>query len=279
VAEALPISVWATAQQSPRAQRAGRYLAPSMAHPARMLPAIAATAIDAYSGPGDVVLDPMCGVGTTLVEAVHLGRDAVGIEFEDRWAEVSRANLAHARAQGASGAGEVTCGDGRFADALVDEALRGLVGLVLTSPPYGPSVHGRVRARPGQGVAKADFSYSADPANLARLGGEVFLSSLSEILAASARVLRRGGILAMTLRPFRHRGKLVDLPGAMGRLAEPSGLVLFERNVALLAGVRDGRLVPRSSFFALDQVRRARRRGVPELVIAHEDVIVLRKPE
>jgi hypothetical protein len=91
-------------------------------------------------------------------------------------------------------------------------------------------------------------------------------------------VLLPGGILAMTLRPFRHRGELVDLPGAMGRLARPCGLVLFERNVALLAGVRDGQLVPRSSFFALDQVRRARRRGVPELVIAHEDVVVLRKP-
>jgi DNA modification methylase len=29
-----------------------------------------------------VVLDPMCGIGTTLVEAVHLGRHAIGVEYE-----------------------------------------------------------------------------------------------------------------------------------------------------------------------------------------------------
>ena len=51
-----------------------------------MLPSIAATAIARYTEPGDLVADPMCGIGTTLVEAVHLGRDGLGIEYEDRWA-------------------------------------------------------------------------------------------------------------------------------------------------------------------------------------------------
>jgi DNA modification methylase len=63
-----------------------------------MLPAIARSAIEAYTAPGDTVVDPMCGVGTTLVEAVHLGRDAVGVEYEPRWAELAVANLAHAEA-------------------------------------------------------------------------------------------------------------------------------------------------------------------------------------
>jgi hypothetical protein len=52
--------------------------------------------------------------------------------------------------------------------------------------------------------------------------------------------------------------------------------VLFERNVALLAGLRDDHLVSRSSFFALDQVRRARAQGVPRSLIAHEDLLVFR---
>jgi len=93
----------------------------------------------------------MSGVGTTLVEAVHQGRDAIGIEYESRWAELAEANLALARTQGASGHGEVICGDGRSLASLVDPAVRGLVALVLTSPPYGPSLHGRVTATPGQG--------------------------------------------------------------------------------------------------------------------------------
>jgi modification methylase len=46
----------------------------------------------------------------------------------------------------------------------------------------------------------------------------------------------------------------------------------------MLAGIRDGHLVARPSFFQLQQVRKARGGGVPMHVIAHEDVLVLAKP-
>lgn len=56
----LPTSVWITAQSDARTQRNdGGYLPASAAHPAKMLPAIAAHAITHYSAPGDLVLDPM----------------------------------------------------------------------------------------------------------------------------------------------------------------------------------------------------------------------------
>ena len=55
----LPLSVWPTAQQPARAQRAGRYVELSGTHPARMLPAIAARAIATYTAPGDIVVDTM----------------------------------------------------------------------------------------------------------------------------------------------------------------------------------------------------------------------------
>ena len=53
---------------------------------------------------------------------------------------------------------------------------------------------------------------------------------------------------------------------------------LRREEVALLAGVSGERLVPRASFFQLQQVRKARAAGLPLRVIAHEDVLVLRKP-
>ncbi|MGH3430319.1 MAG: TRM11 family SAM-dependent methyltransferase, partial [Mycobacteriales bacterium] len=88
-----PVSVWVTAQSSPASQRRGRYLPESTAHPAKMLPAVAAHAITHYTRPGDLVLDPMCGIGTTLIEALHLGRPAVGVEYEPPWVQITRANL------------------------------------------------------------------------------------------------------------------------------------------------------------------------------------------
>lgn len=56
-----------------------------------MLPALARRAVEAYSEPGDLVVDPMCGIGTTLVEASDLGRRAVGVELEARWAKLASA--------------------------------------------------------------------------------------------------------------------------------------------------------------------------------------------
>src|SRR5437764_1415604 len=149
------LSVWVTAQSAGPSQRRGRYVPESVRHPARMLPAIAAHAITTYTRPGDLVLDPMCGIGTTLVEAVHAGRDAVGVEYESRWADIADANVAHAHGQGAPGRASVVRGDATRLTSLLPSVLHGRVALVVTSPPYGPTVHGLVRPTPGAGVAKS----------------------------------------------------------------------------------------------------------------------------
>ena len=274
----LPLSVWPTAQHPAATQRTGRYLPGSTAHPAKMLPAIARQAIAAYSRPGDLVLDPMCGIGTTLVEAIHLGRQAIGIELEPRWAQLASANLTHARYQGATGTATVLTGDARQLPRLVDPDLAGRVTLVLTSPPYGRSLHGQVTARPGRGVAKYNDTYSADPANLGRISHPALLDAIEEILLGCRQLLRPGGLLVLTARPYRHRDHLVDLPGRLTQVAEAAGLVLYERNAALLVGLRKDRLVPRPSFFQLDRVRNARARGLPLRIIAHEDVLLFRRP-
>ena len=273
----LPLSVWPTAQRTARSQRAGRYLDLSGTHPAKMLPAIAARAIATYTQPGDLVVDPMAGIGSTLVEAMHLGRDAIGVEYEQSWADLAWANVVHARSQGATGHGEVVCGDARHLPGVVDPAVRGLVALVLTSPPYGPSLHGRVSAVPGHGVRKTHDRYSTDPANLAHVGLAALLDAMRTILRGALQLLRPGGVVAMTVRPWWHDGQLIDLPGALVRVGEEAGLVLYERNVALLAGLRDDQLISRSSFFALEAVRKARARGLPRLVTAHEDLLVWRR--
>jgi len=50
-------------------------------YPARFSPVFAREAIDAFSRPGDVVLDPFMGGGTTVVEAMVAGRRAVGADL------------------------------------------------------------------------------------------------------------------------------------------------------------------------------------------------------
>lgn len=277
---ALELSVWATAQHDARTQRRGRYLPASTAHPAKMLPAIAATAITRYTQPGDLVADPMCGIGTTLVEAIHLGRDGFGVEFEDRWATIAAANISWARRNGATGTAQVICGDARQLPALLPPGMAGRAALVVTSPPYGPSVHGQVRAERhgGGGVEKYDNRYSHDPGNLAHRGLDDLLAGFSQILAGCRELLRPGGVAVVTARPWRHHGELVDLPAAVIAAGARAGLVPAARCVALLAGLRGGRLIARPSFFQLDNLRRARAKGQPWHLIVHEDVLIFRNP-
>src|SRR3979409_217041 len=50
-------------------------------YPARFSPVFASAAIQAVTQPGDLVLDPHAGGGTTLVEAIAAGREAVGVDI------------------------------------------------------------------------------------------------------------------------------------------------------------------------------------------------------
>lgn len=278
-----PHSVWTTGRACSRIQRKGRYIPASSAHPGKMLPELAAYAIATYTRPGDLVLDPMCGIGTTLVEALHLGRHSLGIEYEPRWATLARANIRHTHTTTGDHrtTAHVTRGDARHLTRLLDEDHHGKIALVLTSPPYGHSAHGQVRSTrdSGQpGVVKKFHRYSHDPSNLAHVSLDKLLAAFTQILTQCRHVLRPGGTVVVTTRPWRERGELVDLPSAVLAAGVAAGLIPSERCAALLAGVRDGRLVTRPSFFQMKYVRDARRQGVPLSVIQHEDVLVFTRP-
>jgi tRNA G10 N-methylase Trm11 len=200
--------VWLTGQVCPRDQRRGRYLTASNAHPAKMYPATARKLITTYTRPGELVFDPMAGIGTTIIEAIHLSRTGLGVEYEPRWARLAAAGIDHAHTQGATGTGQVVAGDARQLPGLLPARLRdrvcGRVALVVTSPPYGPSTHGNPReyAGPGGRVAVHDRTYGhnprdLDPGNLAHAEADQLADGFTRILnrlPAAARTRRpRGG--------------------------------------------------------------------------------------
>lgn len=273
-----PASVLMTGQQPSRVQRKGRYTPESIAHPAKMLPAIAAQVITLYTRPGELVIDPMCGIGTTLVEAIHLGRNAAGMEYEAHFARMTAANVQHARSQGATGSAHIVHGDARN----ISTSLAGADGaaLVLTSPPYGPYTHGHVRTGRDSGggkVTKWNHRYGADRANLARRPTADLIEGFGQILTGCAALLGPGGVVAITVRPFRRGGQLIDLPGQVITAAEQAGLVLVDRFAALLCAIRDGRLVTRASFFQSLETRQLRQQGVAAAVCAHEDLVTFQR--
>ena len=261
-----------------------------------MLPELARRAISAYSDPGDLVVDPMCGIGTTLVEAIHLDRNALGIELERRWAALATANLALAREHGAAGKAGVLEGDARELPRLLTRHARrlkprstgtvarlgsGSVDLILTSPPYACEI--QVIDKPawlagGSLGAKETRNYSADRGNLGHARGTQYRDAMAEVYAACAATLKPGGFLVVVTKNLRAGGELHDLAGDTVELCQQAGLLYWQHVIALHAAIRDSELVPRPSFWQLSTTRRARARGERVHLVCHEDVLVFRKP-
>ena len=63
-------------------------------HPAPFPLALAKDHIQSWTNPGDVVLDPMCGSGTTCKAAHQLGRHFIGIDISPDYCQLARDRIA-----------------------------------------------------------------------------------------------------------------------------------------------------------------------------------------
>jgi DNA modification methylase len=63
-------------------------------HPCAFPIKLALRPITSSSNPGDTIIDPFMGSGTTLRAAKDLGRRAIGIEIEERYCEIAARRLA-----------------------------------------------------------------------------------------------------------------------------------------------------------------------------------------
>ena len=63
-------------------------------HPAPFPVELARRCVRLSTWPGETVLDPFAGTGTTLVAARQLGRRAIGVEASERYCELAVARLA-----------------------------------------------------------------------------------------------------------------------------------------------------------------------------------------
>jgi DNA modification methylase len=129
--------------------------------------ALAESIVGYATQPGDLVLDPFVGYGTTAAVAVRMGRRAIGVELIPEHLEIARRRTA--------GRATLILGDARELSRLVDEP----VDLVFTSPPYMSATDHR--ENPLAGYATDDGDYA------------IYLDELGSIFHQVAALLRPAG--------------------------------------------------------------------------------------
>jgi DNA modification methylase len=82
-------AVWTTPIVSSRGTRSEK-----RTHTAQKPLSLMLALVHLFSDPGEVIIDPFMGSGTTLRAAKELGRKAIGIELEERYCEIAALRLA-----------------------------------------------------------------------------------------------------------------------------------------------------------------------------------------
>lgn len=107
----------------------------SVSHPAKMNLYLLRYILRTYTVPGDVVLDPMAGTGSTVILAGAMGRHGIAVEYEPKFCKmieenISRTEKYHTFTPG----GKMTCiqGDARELSKHLGES-----DVIISSPPYG----------------------------------------------------------------------------------------------------------------------------------------------
>lgn len=176
-----------------------------LCHPAKFPEGVAREFIRFFTAPGESVLDPFAGTGSTLAAAAELERRGVGVELSPEFHALA------ARRTDLGAGSRVLLGDARRASDLLPEAGIRSVEYVFTSPPYWNmlrkgrgNVSSTHRKRLDAGLRT---EYSELPADLGNLEEyEAFLRELADILLALRGVLAPKRYLTVVVQNVRVPG-------------------------------------------------------------------------
>lgn len=120
------ISIWGDLRKTQKERE--------LKHPAMFPSALAERLIECFTNETSrVVLDPFAGIGSTLVAAKELGKDAIGIEISPEYADIAKTRVDQVLPFKGTTDVKIHIADSRDLSAYVPASS---VDMVITSPPY-----------------------------------------------------------------------------------------------------------------------------------------------
>jgi len=171
----------------------GRDVRDKDVHPAVFPISLPAHFIKTLTHKGELVLDPFVGIGTTLLAAQDLDRNAVGFDLKKEYIEIAKKRLAQTRIVN-DGAEQVAIAeDAHNIPQYLDENT---VSLCITSPPYANMLAHRRLNKSIRGDLRKNSQYlkvqqySTDPQDLGTMNHEQYSKTIEEIYAGILPLMR-----------------------------------------------------------------------------------------
>ena len=161
-------------------------------HPAVFPIGLPAKCIKLFTHQGELVIDPFAGIGTTLLAAQDLNRNAVGFDLKEEYIDIAKARLAQGRLLNSTQQIAIR-DDARNIPQYLREKT---VALPVTSPPYSKfldkprlnkSMRGDLRNNKHYLAVQ---QYSQDPNDVGTLEPIAFSKALGEIYRAILPLLK-----------------------------------------------------------------------------------------
>lgn len=155
---------------------------------------------------GGTVLDPFCGVGSTLKASYLLNRDCYGVEINKKWYTLTKKRMLE----------ECSCNIDKEHLILADSRdlnklfKKEFFDFIITSPPYWSILDKKdhkanIRVKNGY-----DTKYSDNKKDLANINDyQAFLDELSQIFFKCYDVLKENKYMCVIVSDFRHKSEFI----------------------------------------------------------------------
>ena len=180
-------------------------------HPTPKPPQLMRGIIEFFSKEGEGVLDYFMGVGGTLLGAALCGRNAVGVDLNQRYIE------AYKEAAAELGLEEMTtiCGDSlqvlKDSENLINLNGGSPFSLVLIDPPYGNMMSRKKTGGDISVYGKESTPFTELDSDLGNMAKADWLASLKESIEVALCVLKRRGYIVVFIKDLQPRKKDVNL--------------------------------------------------------------------
>jgi len=180
-------------------------------HPASFPIQLARRVIELFTHEGELVLDPFCGIGTTLLAAKQLNRNALGMDLNPKFIEFANQRL-NQHLNLSSSKQVVICDDAINLDKYINGQK---VRLVWTSPPYMTLLNIARENKARKNRKNYQYSqieqYSKLPNDLGNQEDEIYYFSIKSIFDKVKFILRPDGHCVINVGDFYRDNKLVLL--------------------------------------------------------------------